>query len=418
MKIGIILGRGTEGCGVTQCAIQMQIASGATILSCVDKKWPRGKKIEFPGEYVEFNLKKGIESSLINQLNSYDLVVVYSVPSKGHPQETQDNFLELLRLIKVRKSFINVDHNAQSIARNANLKEIVNEVDVAMTHALTNPFSEWAKKENITTPLLKMRLGFDFDGHRSKYWKDVSQQKPREVRWIGRLAGWKGPQLMIDFHNEHLRALNYTTILEGLEASIGYKGVLYKDKECQNRRQCVNYFRPEKEYGDGKWSEDLHGQEVAGEVYLYPPYTHVDCMNRMSLSAFGSDLYHLKPHMYGNNIENCHAEPIACGTVPIFHKHFGRHVIHHKTGDPVIESKESGTIFLDSDNMEECAHIMRNLSDDAFLRDIYREQAFEFWKSHADGADVVKEIIDISINTPIENTTNDLEQFFQIGDMA
>ena len=78
MKIGIILGRGTEGCGVTQCAIQMQIASGATILSCVDKKWPRGKKIEFPGEYVEFNLKKGIESSLINQLNSYDLVVVYS----------------------------------------------------------------------------------------------------------------------------------------------------------------------------------------------------------------------------------------------------------------------------------------------------------------------------------------------------
>ena len=53
MKIGILLGRGTEGCGVTQCAIQMQIVTGATILSCVDKKWPRGKKIEFPGGFQD-----------------------------------------------------------------------------------------------------------------------------------------------------------------------------------------------------------------------------------------------------------------------------------------------------------------------------------------------------------------------------
>ena len=181
MKIGILLGRGTEGCGVTQCAIQMQIVTGATILSCVDKKWPRGKKIEFPGEYVEFKLKNGIDDELVTQLNSYDLVVVYSVPSKGHPQETQDNFLKLLRRVNVRKSFINVDHNAQSISRNANLKEIVSEVDVAMTHSLSNPFSLWHAKEGISTPLRKMRLGFDFDGHRKKYWKDATDDLPIEM---------------------------------------------------------------------------------------------------------------------------------------------------------------------------------------------------------------------------------------------
>ena len=38
-KIIIVLGRGTEGCGVTQCAIQMQKVTGAKILSANDKKW-------------------------------------------------------------------------------------------------------------------------------------------------------------------------------------------------------------------------------------------------------------------------------------------------------------------------------------------------------------------------------------------
>jgi glycosyltransferase involved in cell wall biosynthesis len=412
MKIAILLGRGTEGCGVTQCAIQMQIVTGATILSCVDKKWPRGKKIEFPGEYVEFKLKNGIDDELVTQLNSYDLVVVYSVPSKGHPQETQDNFLELLRRVNVRKSFINVDHNAQSISRNANLKEIVSEVDVAMTHSLSNPFSLWHAKEGISTPLRKMRLGFDFDGHRKKYWKDVRYQDGKVVRWIGRLAGWKGPQLMIDFHNQYLREYQFKTILEGLEASIGYKGVLYKDKEYKERRQCVNYFRPEKEYGDGKWSEDLHGYEVEGNVYLYPPYTHHDCMERMSLSGFGSDLYHLKPTMYGNNIENCHAEPVACGTIPIFHAHFGEHVIHHKIGDPVIQCENSGTIFLGPDSDYKTSEFMCKLARNPDMRNEYREMAFEFWKSHADGADVVNEIIEISINTTEAQEASPLESFF------
>ena len=44
--IAIVLGRGTEGCGVTQCALQMQKVTGATIFSAKDKKWPRAKGLE------------------------------------------------------------------------------------------------------------------------------------------------------------------------------------------------------------------------------------------------------------------------------------------------------------------------------------------------------------------------------------
>lgn len=407
MKVAILLGRGTEGCGVTQCAIQMQRSSGAKVFSCSDVKWPRRTANKFPGEYVELSFKT-LNEDLITELNTYDVVVIYSVPSKSHPEETQENFVTLLSRINTRKTFINVDHNIQSINRNAKLKEICDVCDILLTHSTTNPFSEWVAKQGITTPLRKMRLGFDFDGHRHKYWLDVDNKDLKRVLWIGRTAGWKGPQLMIDFHNYSLRRDNYITVLEGLEANIGYKGVLYFDKENTVRRRVVNYFRPEKEHGDGKWSPDLYGTEKKGEVYLYPPYNNHEAMQRMAFAGFGSDLYHLKPKMYGNNIENCHAEVVASGAIPIFHKHFGDHVIHHKTGDPVSKCDNSGTLFLDNTNYEEIADKMKELVDNEYKYSDFREAAFEFWKSHADIDEVVKEILDLSVTEAKQG----IEEFF------
>jgi len=58
----------------------------------------------------------------------------------------------------------------------------------------------------------------------------------------------------------------------------------------------------------------------------------------------------LKAKMYGNNIENCHAECIASGTIPIFHKHFGDNVIHRVQEKVCTECKDTGTIFLDETN--------------------------------------------------------------------
>jgi glycosyltransferase involved in cell wall biosynthesis len=387
----------------------MQRFTNAKVLSCSDVKWPRRNANVFPGEYREFSLKT-LDSELVTELNESDLVVVYSVPSKSHPQATQDNFVELLRRVNARKTFINVDHNIQSINRNARLKDICEECHILLTHSTTNPFSEWAAKEKISTPLRKMSLGFDFDYHRSQYWLDVDRKDLKRVLWIGRTAGWKGPQLMIDFHNHQLRRRNYITVLEGLEANIGYKGVLYFDKDNTVRRKVVNYFRPEKEHGETtKWSEDLHGQEKAGEVYLYPPYNNKACMERMAKAGFGSDLYHLKPKMYGNNIENCHAEVIASGAVPIFHKHFGDHVIHKKIGDPVSKCDKSGTLFLDNTNFEEIATKMDELVRDEYKYSDFREQSFEFWKSHANIQEVVEEIINLSTT----EAKVGLEEFFQ-----
>jgi len=412
MKTIILLGRGTEGCGVTQCAIQMQKVNGAKILSANDKKWGRAKGLEI--DQLEMSVGKEYDL-MANVINQYDLCIVYSVPSKSHPQDCQDNFLKLLDNIKIRKAFINVDHKAASIARNANLVDVCKKMDVIMTHSLENDFSRFMKKNKIMVPLKKMALGFDYDGHREKYWKPIEEQQHEMVRWIGRTAMWKGPALMIDCHQDALMDAGFITILEGLEASIQYPLVLYRDNKEDNpkdRRKVVNYFRPEKQHGEtGKFKDEMHGTEQVNEgAYLYPQYTNHDCMQRMALSAFGSDLYHLKAETYGNNIENCHAEIIACGSIPIFHKHFCDNVIHKLQDKPVSLCKDTGTIGLDYTNFTECRDTMIKLKNDPSMRDDWREMAFEFWKQHSDGKEVVNEIVELA--TSDEHQPQGLEEFF------
>ena len=412
-KVAIVLGRGTEGCGVTQCAIQMQKVTNADILSAKDKKWGRAKGLDIRQEEFMMGTEWAHYAQKINE--NYDLCIIYSIPSKSHPQDCQDNFISFLKAINIRKAFINVDHKAASIARNANLKEVCENVDVIMTHSLENDFSKFMQKNKIQTPLTKMSLGFDYDGHKAEHWRPIEFQQHNMVRWIGRTAMWKGPNLMIDFHQDALMENGFITVLEGLEASIQYPLVLYRDNAAekpQDRRKVVNYFRPEKEYNEVKFTPDLYGKEQVGNgAYLYPQYINSEAMFRMSLSAFGSDLYHLKAETYGNNIENCHAECVASGTVPLFHKHFCDNVIHKVQGKPVSQCKDSGTIGLDYTNFEECKDLMIQLMKDPMMRDDWREMAFEFWKQHSDAAPVVNEIIDLALNTTTNQPTG-LEEFF------
>ena len=412
MKTIILLGRGTEGCGVTQCAIQMQKVTGATILSANDKKWGRAKGLDI--QQLEMSVGKEYEA-MAQQINQYDLCIVYSVPSKSHPEDCQENFLKLLDLINTRKAFINVEHKAASIARNANLAEVCKKVDVIMTHSMENDFCKFMRKNKIQTPLTKMGLGFDYDGHRAKYWRPIEEQQHNMVRWIGRTAMWKGPSLMIDYHQDALMKEDFITVLEGLEASIQYPLVLYRDNKEDNpidRRKVENYFRPEKKYGDVKFTNDLYGKEdIQKGAYLYPQYMNEDCMRRLSLSAFGSDLYHLKAETYGDNIENCHAECIASGTVPLFHKHFCDNVIHPVQGKPISQCQNSGTLGVDYTNFEECRQTMVKLKNDPSMRDDWREMSFEFWKQHSDGKTVVEDIMEKAINTK-SNQPQGLEEFF------
>ena len=298
-----------------------------------------------------------------------------------------------------------------------------------MTHATTNPFSKWCEKENISVPITTAGVGYNFDEGKEKYWQPIEEQE-KIIRWVGRSAGWKGPQQLIDFHQEKMMDRGFITILEGLEASIGYKGILYKDdKDPSTRWNVVNKFRPEKEYDEtGKFE---YGEEELNKgAYLYPGYQHHDMMLRMAKSMFGSDLYHLKPEQYGANIEYCHADCLGAGTVPIFHEHFGAHIIHNKIGDPVIACENSGTVFL-TDNFKQrnygadahkaalinyeygaVADTLSMLAHDHSKRDEERHKAFEFWKSHCDAIDVYTDIVSKTKAVHQKEKASDLESFF------
>ena len=255
-----------------------------------------------------------------------------------------------------------------------------------------------------------MGVGFNFN---KDYWKPIERQDPRIVRWVGRTAMWKGPDIMIDIHNDHLKDMSFITVLEGLEASINYPAVLYKDpKNKTNRRDVVNYFRQEKPY-DNNPKDPVYGAEKRHTgAYLYGAYNHDEMMERMSLGGFGSDLMYFKENIYGDNVEYCHTDCFAAGVIPLFHKHFCDNVIHRKQGKPITECANTGTLGIDYNNAHIVAGQMNLVANDNVMRDEWRNMMFEFWKEHCDGKVVYDDIINKTLTYNEVKQQATLEEFF------
>ncbi len=416
MKIGVILGRGVEGVGLTKNVVEFQkLFPGVKVFATIDKLWPRMNSMPFEKSFfrgadwdtISKPAKKFPDlmtcTEVIDQINELDMCIVWSVPSKSHPDQMVDNFVKMLEHIKVRKSLIQVDHKIHSINRNAQLKEICERMDVLMCHSTENAFGKWVRKNGIKTPLTGMGVGFNFN---KDYWKPIHKQDTRYIRWVGRTAMWKGPDVMIDLHNDHFKRAGFITVLEGLEASIQYPLVLYKNpKEMKDRREVINYFRPEKGIDNNLTRDPVYGSEETNKgAYLYSAYTHSEMMDRMSSGAFGSDLMYFKENTYGDNVEYCHTDSFAAGVIPIFHKHFCDHVVHRKIGDPISQCKNTGTIGIDATNASEMVQIMKVLANNNDMREDWRNQMFEFWKDHCDATIIYNDIIEKTLNY------NDVEQ--------
>ena len=420
MKIGVILGRGVEGVGLTKNVVEFQkLNPGVEVFAAIDKLWPRMNSMDFKVNYyrgadwdtISKPTKKFpnlmTSTQVVDRINELDMCIVYSVPSKSHPEECIDNFIRMIDNIKVRKSLVQVDHKIHSINRNANLDKICSKMNVLMCHYTDNPFGQWVKKNKIKTPLTNMGVGFNFNKF---YWKPIEDQNPFLVRWVGRTAMWKGPDIMIDFHNEQLRQRNFITILEGLEASINYPAVLYKKpKTMEDRRECINYFRPEKEIDNNPGRDPEYGSEkVNSPAHLYPGYVHAEMMQRMSLGGFGSDLMYFNDNIYGNNVEYCHTDSFAAGVIPLFHQHFMDNVVHRKQGKPISKCENTGTIALNN----EAPDLMVKLANDNNMRDEWRNMMFEFWKEHCDSTIIYNDIIEKTLNYNEVEEESTLEEFF------
>jgi hypothetical protein len=419
MKIAVLLGRGVEGCGVTKYTKEFQdLYTNTVVYASMDKLWPRAKSMDLNVKWYHGaswdetpKASKKFPSvmnscQVLEELLDYDIVFIFSVPSKGHDEECQQNFLRMVAALPdgkgPRVALVQHDHKIQSIHRNALLKELCEESDVLMCHSLVGPFAKWKEKQGIATPLVEMGVGRNFN---KDAWIEAEDQDARYIRWVGRTAMWKGPDVMIDLHNEHFRKEGFITVLEGLEASIQYPLVLYKGGfDKTGRRDVVNYFRPEKGIDDTVKKAIVYGaeQEDMG-AYLYTQFVHSEMIERMARSGFGSDLWNFKENHYGNNLQYCASDCMLAGVVPIFHKHYCDNVIHRKQGDPVSHCKNTGTIGIDHTNAANMTKLMVNLKNDPVWRDDARRMAYEFWKEHADATEVYADLITNALNTQPED---------------
>jgi hypothetical protein len=395
MKVAIIMGRGIEGCGVTKFTVEQTkwLAKNGydfTVFSSKDKSWTR-KNAHDVSNVVQLKFAKPEETQkMINGCNEADAVIINSLPSVGHSDECIAQFERAINEITKPIILIQHDHSSLSIKRNAALDVCINRASVIFSHSHSNDFSRYVQQlkggagldafmGGDTAEILNFQPGIDFDFIRAKYWKPIEEQDNQHNKWIGRTTSWKGYKQMFAFHNQYLRPNNYITTFEGIEKSPAYLA-----------------FRELSEF-HGLIDKDITTIPLAYDqpAYVFGPYINDQMLERMSKVAFGYQLSLLDERFIQRSIEYTHCELACVGVVPVFRKTYGERCTHRAQGKKLIDCKDTGTIWLDDNDMKPAFDILDKLSKDNGMRNEYREMAFEFYKSHQDAQHTFSEMMQL-----------------------
>lgn len=385
MRIAIIMGRGIEGCGVTKFTIEQtkwldKNGYDYVVYSSKDKNWTR-KNSHDVSNVVQLKLKNPEETNqMIQGCNASDVVIINSLPSSGHPEAAIAEFKRAIKEINTPIVLIQHDHSNHSIRRNEALSESIEKAKVIFAHSSDNDFARRVENEtgggglldffddNDSKKVVNFQPGMDFESVRNKFWKPIEEQDPLHHKWIGRTTSWKGYVQMFNLHNNFLRKAGYYTTFEGIEKSPAYLGF----RELSEFNAMIEH----------------NPNEIVLEkdqpVYVFGPYINDELLERMSKCAFGYQLSSLDPRFIERSIEYTHCEVAAIGVVPVFRKSYGERCTHRHYGDKLINCKDTGTVWLDDNDMQPAFEILDKLSRDPVMRDEYRNMAYEFYKLHQD----------------------------------
>jgi hypothetical protein len=385
MKIAIIMGRGIEGCGVTKFTVEQTkwMANNGhefVVFSSKDKSWTR-KNAHDVSNVVQLKFAKSEETDkMIAGCNAADVVIINSLPSVGHSDECINQFKRALNEITKPIVLVQHDHSSHSIRRNAAIDESIGKASILFGHSSRNDFAKHVSTvtdggglagffgEDNSKTILNFQPGLDFDSVRAKYWKPIEAQDTIMNKWIGRTTSWKGYVQMFKFHNEYLRPAGYITTFEGIEKSPAYLG-----------------FRELSEF-NGMIDKDISTVNLENNqpAYVFGPFVNHEMLERMSRVGFGYQLSVLDERFIQRSIEYTHCEVVCTGVVPVFRKTYGERCTHRKFGDKLINCKDTGTIWLDDNDMQPAFDLLNKLASDNVMRNEYREMAFEFYKQHQD----------------------------------
>lgn len=394
MKVAIIMGRGIEGCGVTKFTVEQTkyLAKNGydfTVYSSKDKTWTR-KNAHDVSNVIQLKFAVPSETQvMIDGCNQSDVVIINSLPSIGHSDECINEFKRFLNEVKKPIVLVQHDHSSLSIKRNAAIDESIRKASVLFGHSSNNDFARHVSSvtgggaladffsDNESKTILNFQPGMDFDSVRAKYWLDIDQTKPNEHKWIGRTTSWKGYVQMFKFHNEYLRPNGYITTFEGIEKSPAYMDFKKLSEFHPMISQNINTVTLEKDQ----------------PAYVFGPYVNEQMLYRMAATGFGYQLSLLDERFIERSIEYTHCELAAVGVVPVFRKAYGERCTHRKFGDKLINCKDTGTIWLDDNDMQPALDLVNKLAKDNVMRNEYREMAFEFYKQHQDSQHTFEEMM-------------------------
>jgi hypothetical protein len=404
-KIALIMGRGIEGCGVTkftieQCKFYEKHGYSYKVFASKDKKWTRTNAHNTDNIHQLKFAKDDEVNEMINEINwnGFDMVIINSLPAMSLKEEAIENFKRMLEEIKIPVILIQHDHAMQSIRRNGALDEAIKKASVIFVHSTTNDFAKYASDlvgpkvdlfETIEgTPIHSFQPGMYFDEVKERYWKSNREGFESFVpecvdtnhhKWIGRTTSWKGYIEMFKFHNEYLMPNDVLTTFEGIERSPAFLGFRELSEFNNLLAENIEEYNFDEGYGD--------------HVHVFGPYIQNEMLERMSKAGFGYQLSRMKPHFIDRSIEYTHCEVVCTGTIPVFHKRYGEACTHRHYGEKLIDMGNSGTIWLDENNLEETFAQVLDLFDHPEKRNRMRNQAYEFYKLHQDADYTFKELM-------------------------
>lgn len=405
------MGRGIEGTGNTKYAIELsnyinsRDEDSCEVIANKDKKWGREKSHENSINLVSYSKDT---DSIKSKCVAADAVIVLSVPAKNFDKESKDSFIEILEACTaagVTTTYIQVDHKIHSINRNFYAEKdyecFFTYIDKTITHSLHGDFTRFCDKRNIeiknlvtSSDKLNGINGLDYNKYK-KYWKSFEEKEYRTIKFLGRVAAWKGPWLFREMHEKYFKGLGYIATLEGIEMSIQSLQFLYKSWDPVKIVRDDNVLWTAKEY-----ETKLDNGELTFErnhvAYMLPPYNNVKALERMSKQQFGIELLLLDDRFLCDIMEYAMMEIVAVGTIPIFRKRWAE--LFKINGKPIIEyGEETGTVFFDEENPDEYVELINRLSDDKDLYDKYRHNAFNFYSKYLDNSVVFNKLIDIIV---------------------
>ena len=395
-RIGLILGRGIEGAGVTRYSLELnnwlnKNGYNSKIFSLTDKLWMRRKGQERKSKIIEIDNNEIKDMSrLIN--NNFDFVFYVSIPSKKNSYKCiQDFYNYLVKGITIPKKIgMQHDHKKQSLNRNANLYEIFSEMDFIVSHSKDNVFYEdfiQLNGDKVLDKFIQLERGVDLNLFENKFRNNDYKNRRRGIIYLGRFATFKDPYRLIKFHNEFLHNKKIFTELIGIERSLASLYKIYKFEDSKTDRHMIEIYDSSMPQKDYFVKREKQKQTVLPYVYRY--YNREEILKQITNNLFGCSFYDI-PEMIkfsALDIEYTQIEMIASGLIPLFD--FNWAVRNN------IEMNEKIGIFLKKDlsNAEECLEEIERIFKINKLRKEYLNNSYELIKQNNDSDIVFKRMI-------------------------